>query len=180
MWPSLFTGYSHCPWHNPTASREMTSAQGTFYLRNTETLFAVRKPVFQLNVRETEGQLSLDVCPFFPLYFQFSLFFLQFICTKHFHKKKERTQEERKGPVLYPKSYQKNSGTQRQIGKNSFYTQETWKGQEGFQVAAISSLVLILELTWIFSHVWFSLSTGMAEGKAVGGIMLGFTLSTLL
>lgn len=110
----------------------------------------------------------------------FSLFFLQIICTKHFHKKKERTQEERKEPVLYPKSYQKNSGTQRQIGKNSFYTQETWKGQEGFQVAAISSLVLILELTWIFSHVWFSLSTGMAEGKAVGGIKLGFTLSTLL
>lgn len=96
MWPSLFTGYSHCPWHNPKASREMASAQGTVYLRNTETLFAVRKPVFQLNVRETEGQLSLDVCPFFPLYFHFlsssfSLFAQNiFIKRRKGHKRKER------------------------------------------------------------------------------------------
>lgn len=107
MWPSLFMGYSHCPWHNPKASREMASAQGTFYLRNTETLFAERKPVFQLNVRETEGQLSLDVCPFFPLYFHFSLFFLQFICTKHFHKKEGKDTRGKKGTSSIPKELPK-------------------------------------------------------------------------
>lgn len=130
------------------------------------------------------GKQKVNYLLMFVLSFPYTFIFLSssfsLFAQNIFIKKKERTQEERKGPVLYPKSYQKNSGTQRQIGKNSFYTQETWKGQEGFQVTAISSLVLILELTWIFSHVWFSLSTGMAEGKAVGGIKLGFTLSTLL
>lgn len=98
MWASLLMGYSHCPWHNPKASREMVSAQETYYLRNTETLFTVRKPVFQLNVRETEGQRSLDVCPFFPLYFiflsfSFSLFAQNiFIKRRKGHKKKERDQ----------------------------------------------------------------------------------------